>query len=138
MIGYFWPEWLTAINLLKQFGSFTGLYKVRIMKKLDFHIHTISSSSDSDFEFSADKLKEYIETSRLDCIAITNHNLFQKEQFENIIVEIAIPAFPGIEIDLEGGQILVIGDGTDLDDFDGKCAKISSSCSDQPPLTGPV
>lgn len=31
------------------------------MKKLDLHIHTKKTDSDSPFEFSLDKLKEYVE-----------------------------------------------------------------------------
>ncbi len=101
------------------------------MKKIDFHIHTIQSNLDSDFTFCFGKLKEYIDAAHLDCVAITNHNLFEKEQFKKIIAEITIPAFPGIEIDLEGAQILVIDDRTNLDDFDAKCTQISSLCSEK-------
>jgi predicted metal-dependent phosphoesterase TrpH len=43
----------------------------------------------------------------LDCIAITNHNLFDKNQFETISATLKIPVLPGIEIDLEGGHILL-------------------------------
>jgi hypothetical protein len=94
------------------------------MNKIDLHIHTVPSPVDSKFIFSVDKLNEYIEAASLDCIAITNHNLFDKDQFVEILELTTIPVFPGIEIDLEGGQILVIGDDADLNDFDGKCAQV--------------
>ena len=74
------------------------------MKKIDFHIHTVVSSSDSDFIFSYEKLNEYIAIASLDCIAITNHNLFDLCQFKKIKTETSILVFPGIEIDMEGGK----------------------------------
>ncbi len=106
------------------------------MKKIDLHIHTIPSPVDANFMFSIEKLIEYVEIANLDSIAITNHNLFDKDQFEEILQQIAIPMFPGIEIDLEGGQILVIGENTDLDDFDRKCAQVSSHYYDD--ANGPI
>lgn len=97
------------------------------MKKVDLHIHTISTTSDRRFDFSMDKLKEYVEVREIDCIAITNHNTFDLEQFNAINESISIIVFPGIELDLEGGQILLIGDGTDLSDFNEKCQNISDT-----------
>ena len=52
------------------------------MKKIDLHIHTKKGVSDRPFEFSIDKLREYVDVSQLKCIAITNHNLFDKSQFK--------------------------------------------------------
>jgi len=93
------------------------------MKKIDLHIHTISSSSDSDFEFSLQKLKDYIRLLNIDCIAITNHNLFDFKQFSEISKELEITVFPGIEINLEGGHILVIADNDNFEimNFSEKC-----------------
>lgn len=99
------------------------------MRKIDFHIHTVASKLDARFDFSMDKLKEYVETAQLDCIAITNHNLFEREQFEQIRSSISIPVLPGIEVDLEGAQILVIGDGQTIADFESRCARVSSACN---------
>ncbi len=56
------------------------------MKKIDLHIHTTASVSDSAFEFCQTKLDEYIEVASLECIAITNHNLFDKDQFEVVLL----------------------------------------------------
>ena len=83
---------------------------------------------DVDFEFSQAKLDEYIDVAGLDCIGITNHNLFDKDQFVAISDRVSIPVFPGIEVDLEKGQILVISDGKRLDDFDMRCREISKIC----------
>lgn len=94
------------------------------MKKIDFHIHTVQSISDSLFDFNLDKLKEYVDKMEIDCIAITNHNLFDKTQFLDICSNLLIKVFPGIEIDLEGGHLLLISENEDLDVFDSKCQRV--------------
>lgn len=99
------------------------------MKKIDFHIHTISTNSDSDFEFSLESLKKYIIKREIDGIAITNHNLFDLNQFEEISKAVSIDVFPGIEIDLEGGHILIIANVNELKDFDEKCKTLSATIS---------
>ena len=91
------------------------------MKTIDLHIHTVPSISDAHFDFSLEKLKEYIKVMGIDCIAVTNHNLFDKDQFETIAREVTIQVLPGIEIDLETGHILLISDNKELDEFVGKC-----------------
>lgn len=94
------------------------------MKKIDLHLHTISTVSDHPFEFSMDSLLKYIEEEKLDAIAITNHNIFDRNQYENILKAISIPVFPGIEIDIEGGHLLVLTDLSDLNDFCDKCNQV--------------
>lgn len=100
------------------------------MKKIDLHIHTIASRSDSPFFFSLNSLSDYVEKLSIDCIAITNHNLFDKAQFEEICRQLSIKIFPGIEIDLEGGHILLISENEELDDFNSKCKKVSDLIKD--------
>lgn len=96
------------------------------MKKIDLHIHTISTDSDHNFDFCLGRLKKYVSDSNLHCIAITNHNFFDLKQFKLISEALTICVLPGIEIDLEGGQLLLIGDGEDLDDFSEKSIHISN------------
>ena len=96
------------------------------MKKIDLHIHTIASISDSPFFFSLNSLKDYVEKLEIDCIAITNHNLFDRAQFETICKELPIKVFPGIEINIEGGHILLISENEELEDFNTKCSGIKS------------
>lgn len=96
------------------------------MKKIDLHIHTIQTSSDSYFEFDIEKLKEYIEIRNIDGIAITNHNHFDLHQFELIQSNLDICVLPGIEIDLEGGHVLLISNTDELSDFTAKCLSISA------------
>jgi hypothetical protein len=98
------------------------------MKKIDLHTHTIPTVSDSHFEFSLPKIKEYVEKLELDAIAITNHNTFDLKQFLEIKNSLTITVFPGIEVDLEGGHILVINDANDFEisDFELRCNRVSS------------
>ena len=79
------------------------------MKKIDFHIHTISTDRDADFDFSLESLRMYVEECGLDAIAITNHDVFDTEQFRSIEKELDIPVFPGIEVSLNCGHLLIRG-----------------------------
>ncbi|GAB4448518.1 MAG: hypothetical protein Fur0028_03570 [Bacteroidales bacterium] len=98
------------------------------MKKIDLHTHTISTISDSPFDFDISKVKEYVEKLRIDALAITNHNLFDLNQYLQIKDSLTITVFPGIEIDLEGGHLLVITDSDDFEisNFDEKCKQVSA------------
>ena len=97
------------------------------MKKIDFHIHTVTTVSDSDFVFSMDTLKRYAQQSGLNAIAVTNHNIFDATQFRLIQDELPIIVFPGIEINVGSGHLLLISDGNDFTDFDSRCQRISAA-----------
>lgn len=106
------------------------------MKKLDLHIHTISTITDKPFEFSMKKLKEYVAEQKIDGIAITNHNIFDKEQFLDIQNELgdSCVVMPGIEIDLGikyGGHIICITTQDDIDDFVQRCKLVSQKIENQ-------
>jgi len=97
------------------------------MKKIDLHIHTKASPySDSVYDFSISKLQEYVEKLSIDCIAITNHNLFDLEQFNQISERLENTVLPGIEIDIEKGHLLLISENTELDDFKNKCNQVEN------------
>lgn len=100
------------------------------MKKCDLHIHTISTASDSNFMFSIEALADYTSQMHIDVIAITNHNIFDPHQFRDIVTRLGndITVFPGIEINLEGGHILLIAsnNSSELDDFTSKCKQVSA------------
>lgn len=98
------------------------------MKKIDLHTHTVSTISDYPFEFELLKVVEYVDKLQLDAIAITNHNVFDLSQFLKIKTTLTIPVFPGIEIDLEGGHLLVITDTDEIEiaNFDEKCKQVSA------------
>jgi len=94
------------------------------LKKIDFHIHTVPTFRDTEFTFSLDKLKEYINVVKLDAVSITNHNVFEKEQFDVIKDALNIKVFPGIEINLENGHFLIISEENVLE-FSSKCEEVS-------------
>ena len=88
------------------------------MLKIDFHIHTISTIKDDEFEFDINDLNKYINEMKLDCIAITNHNIFDKKQFQTISSCVNAKVFPGLEVDIENSHLLIIGDISDADDLE--------------------
>lgn len=100
------------------------------MKKIDLHIHTVPSLSDSHFEFCLDTMREYVTKLEIDCIAITNHNLFDLEQFNLISQGLDIVVLPGIEINLEKGHLLLISENTELIDFESKCQQVQNLIKD--------
>lgn len=80
------------------------------MLKIDLHIHTDSAFYENSFVFSLDKLKKYVHNNRLQVIAITNHNHFNKSQFNKIQTTLSdITVLPGVEIDIERSHLLLIG-----------------------------
>jgi predicted metal-dependent phosphoesterase TrpH len=54
------------------------------MKKIDLHTHTISTVSDYQFDFDLSKVKEYVDKLKIDALAITNHNVFDLNQYNQI------------------------------------------------------
>jgi hypothetical protein len=72
-------------------------------------------------------LKGYVQTAKLDAIAITNHNTFDAAQFREIRDSLPIVVFPGIEINLDDGHILLIGDGSNVGDFESMCNEVRVS-----------
>ena len=97
------------------------------MKKCDLHVHTIKGVSDSAFDFSMDVLKGYVRILNIDVIAITNHNLFDYGNYMAIVNELTpTTVLPGIEVDLEGGHILLIANNDgDIMEFISKCDAVN-------------
>lgn len=94
------------------------------MIKIDFHIHTVSTPSDSDFDFDMERLQEYVTSASLGAIAITNHNMFDVKQFEQIEKALDIAVYPGIEINLDTGHLLLISNGKDHYEFLEQCSEV--------------
>lgn len=99
------------------------------MKKVDFHIHTIRTISDSaNFIFNESRLIEYIKECQLDAVAITNHNVFDMHQYEELQEHIAIKVFPGIEINIgenSSGHLIVISEVEQVIKFQVCCEKVT-------------
>lgn len=90
------------------------------MKKIDLHIHTVPTFSDSAFDFSIETFKRYVTEAHLDAVAVTNHDVFDGKQFRIIQSALDAVVFPGIEINVEEGHILVIANASELEDFEAK------------------
>ena len=89
-----------------------------MIKKIDFHIHTVASIKDSAFTFSLKWLKEYVKTTELDAIAITNHDLFDRDNFEKISYALpGIKVYPGIELTLDIGHVNIVFPHDYIDDL---------------------
>jgi len=104
------------------------------MKKIDLHIHTVAAphGKDVEFDFDVTKFSEYVNVEDLDVVAVTNHNLFDLEQFNEIVAELeGTKVFPGIEIDYEDGHLLLIAEDDDLKDFNDKCAQVTAEYSSE-------
>lgn len=95
------------------------------MKKIDLHIHTISTISDSNFTFDLDKFKSYVEEAHLDAVAVTNHDIFDLSQYKEINEALNIPVFPGIEVNLENGHVLIYSEESNVEIFNECTTKIS-------------
>lgn len=94
------------------------------MKKIDLHIHTLSTVSDVSFTFSIEVLEQYIKDRKIDAIAITNHNMFDLMQYREIVSRLSgTIVFPGIEINVgnNAGHMLVIGKQDDVEEFGHRC-----------------
>jgi energy-coupling factor transporter ATP-binding protein EcfA2 len=82
------------------------------LKRIDFHIHTKSgllpdNDVDADIAFSIDALRDATSKASLDGIAITNHNVFDKEHYEAIRDALDVTVFPGIELNVEKTHTIV-------------------------------
>lgn len=101
---------------------FTGGVHV---KKIDLHIHTVPTISDRAFTFSLETFKRYVAEARLNAVAVTNHDVFDADQFKTIQQALSIVVFPGIEVNVDKGHVLIIASGSDLDEFDAKTQLIT-------------
>jgi len=95
------------------------------LKKIDLHIHTVPTISDSQFIFSLDAFKRYVAEANLDAVAVTNHDVFDGAQFKAIKEALNVTVFPGLEVKLENGHLLIISDGSILEDFEARANLIS-------------
>ncbi len=94
------------------------------VKKFDLHIHTIPTIFEENFEFDIDVLEKYVSELKIDCIAITNHNLFDRIQYEEINKRLQIKVFSGIEVSLEKGHVLIIASEDILTSFVSQCERV--------------
>ncbi|MBR2684147.1 MAG: hypothetical protein IKE22_12880, partial [Atopobiaceae bacterium] len=103
------------------------------LNRIDFHIHTVGTASDSNgFDFDIDVLKDYVERAHLVAIAITNHNGFYRDNYDQVAGALDIAVFPGAEINvskLSGfGHVIIVADPADIDDFASGMDTLASEC----------
>lgn len=80
-----------------------------MVKKIDFHIHTVSSNKDYEFSYSSEWIQNYVRQAKLDAIAVTNHDLFDADNFLKVQSDLPeTKVFPGIELSLEDGHVNII------------------------------
>ena len=92
-----------------------------------------TASDSKGFVFDLDVLKTYVVKSSLAAIAITNHNDFYRDNYEQIAEALDIPVFPGAELNITTvgsfGHVLVIADPDDINDFANGMATFAAECS---------
>lgn len=103
------------------------------MNRIDFHIHTVGTASDSSgFEFDVDVLKDYVERAHLAAVAITNHNGFYRDNYEQVSQALNIAVFPCAEINvtkLSGfGHVIIVADPADIVDFASGMVTLANEC----------
>jgi len=101
------------------------------MIKVDFHIHTISTIKDADFDFDIAVLNQYINEMEIDCIAITNHNIFDKKQYEEIRRCVNAKVFPGMEVDIENSHLLLICNDSCVEELEKASFQLKSLIVDE-------
>lgn len=96
------------------------------MKKIDLHIHTVSTFSDNGFTYSLEAFERYVKEAQLDAVAVTNHDMFDGAQFKQIQKTlVGTVVFPGIEVNVEKGHVLVIANSSEFADFEAKTKKVA-------------
>jgi len=113
-----------------------GALKLSAVKVSHFHLITHGAniaenrSSHTHFTFSLEKLSEYVSSAKLNAIATTNHDMFDFRQFNDIIKKLDCVVYPGIEINLGKGHILLISENENLDEFQINTQKVSEKIND--------
>lgn len=93
--------------------------------KIDIHVHTKKTKQgDAETrEIKADRFHEIVSSTEVKIIAITNHNLFDIEQYRSFKTEVGddFQIWPGVELDVmkddRRGHLIVIVSPNKADDF---------------------
>ena len=98
-----------------------------VIMKIDLHCHT-KKTKQGDPEtrnVSASTFSSVLSKNRVDIVAITNHNYFDKNEydsFKDASQPFDIQVWPGVELDVsvdgESGHILIISNPADIINFD--------------------
>lgn len=95
--------------------------------KIDLHCHTkFAKEGDVGREVSEEKFTEKMHAENVSIVAITNHNIFSRSQYDKLVEENEdILILPGIELDVIGnksgksiqGHVIVITDPVKINIF---------------------
>lgn len=94
--------------------------------KIDFHCHTkaVKPGEKKTRNINAKEFKENIKSAGVKIVAITNHNIFDKKQFDEFYAEVnnEFILLPGIEVDVTGiknerGHVVIVYDDKDVENF---------------------
>lgn len=102
-------------------------------QRIDLHVHTLQTPLDAPFEYSRERLKKHVDDNKLDIIAITNHNLFNLENYRD--AERALPntmILPGVEVSVDGFHCLYITDRANAETLAVKCQKLPEQKQGEP------
>lgn len=102
--------------------------------KIDIHTHTrrCKKGEAATREISPDRFCEVVSATDVKIIAITNHNLFDLAQYQDILERIphGIQVWPGIELDIDDagsrGHLLVIVSPSQAHAFDQRVRNLTS------------
>lgn len=105
--------------------------------KIDIHTHTkkIKTGDAETRNVTPSRFNEIIRNTDVKILAITNHNHFDKVQYEEIneLVNEVCQIWPGIELDIlqdvQKAHLLVIANPKSVNEFDLKCREILASIS---------
>lgn len=101
------------------------------MKRIDLHIHTVPTAWDSDFTFDFDQLRKHVLDWHLDAIAITNHNVFDRDQYEDIRSQLdgTCTVLPGVEASALDTHLLLICNPDMAPQLSSMCATLQDCLS---------
>ena len=101
--------------------------------KIDIHVHTKKTKQgDAETrEIEADRFHEIISSTEVKIIAITNHNVFDIEQYRKFVTEVGddFQIWPGVELDVikdnRRGHLIVIVSPDKVEDFSDTIFKLT-------------
>lgn len=104
--------------------------------KIDLHCHTkrIKKGDSKKRDISCEKFYSAIIESEVNIVAITNHNCFDKKQYDEfkLMADKNFEIWPGIELDVIGindeiGHVIVISNPNDVVNFNEKISNLNPS-----------
>lgn len=102
--------------------------------KIDLHTHTkaVKKGDPETRNVTAENFKEAVKNAGVKIVAITNHNVFDNDQYNLFLKEVNkdFLVWPGIELDVKGidgevGHIVIVSNPRDIENFKLKTEEIT-------------